>query len=61
MNNNSIEKFLTSYLYIWILGILTDPDRYRFKTIGLSADKLTIQQYCNILSEHLSPKIFQVS
>ena len=41
--------------------ILQNPDAYRFKTIGLSGDKITIQKYCDILSKHLVPKIFQVS
>lgn len=39
---------------------MENPDAYRYKTIGLSGDKLTIQQYCDILSKHLSPRQFQV-
>lgn len=44
-----------------VYNILENPDLYRYRTAGLSGDKLTIQQYCDILSRHLSPKKFQDS
>jgi len=44
-----------------VYEILQNPDVYRFKTIGLSGDKIIIQKYCDILSKHLAPKIFQDS
>lgn len=39
-----------------VYGILESPDCYRFKTIGLSGDKITIQQYCETLTKHLKEK-----
>lgn len=42
------------------VGILEDPNSYRYKTIGLSADKFTIQQYCEELTKQLSPMTFKV-
>ena len=42
------------------VGILEKPDSYRYKTIGLSADKFTIQQYCEELTKQLSPMTFKV-
>ena len=42
------------------VGILEEPDSYCYKTIGLSADKFTIQQYCEELTKQLSPMTFKV-
>ena len=42
------------------VGILEEPDSYRYETIGLSADKFTIQQYCEELTKQLSPMTFKV-
>lgn len=44
-----------------VYAILESPDCYRYKTIGLSGDKLTIQGYCDILSANLDPWKFQDS
>lgn len=44
-----------------VYGILEAPDCYRYKTVGLSASKFTIQQYCEKLSKHLSPLTFKDS
>lgn len=41
---------------VFVTGILESPDCYRFKTIGLSGDKITIQQYCETLTKHLKDK-----
>lgn len=44
-----------------VYAILENPDCYRYKTIGLTGDKRTIEQYCDILCRHLEPLKFQDS
>ena len=46
--------------FLLLILILEDPDSYRYKTIALSADKFTIQQYCEELTKQLSPITFKV-
>ena len=50
-----------AFVFFSLAAILESPDCYRYKTIGLSGDKLTIQGYCDILSANLDPWKFQVS
>ena len=49
-----------AFVFFSLAAILESPDCYRYKTIGLSGDKLTIQGYCDILSANLDPWKFQV-
>ena len=44
-----------------LTAILENLSEYGGKTIGLSGDKLTVQEYADVLSKHLRPKNFQVS
>ncbi|CAH3027862.1 unnamed protein product [Porites evermanni] len=44
-----------------VYGILEEPDSYRYKTIGLSTDKFTMEQYCEELTKQLSPMTFKDS
>lgn len=55
-------RFFFTFLSFFFdsVGILEEPDSYRYKTIGLSADKFTIQQYCEELTKQLSPMTFKV-
>lgn len=63
LNAFSLQYVCTQFDFdfIFSIAILENPDAYRYKTIGLSGDKMTIQKYCDVLSKHLSPKKFVVS
>ena len=56
-----VFSFILLLFSFFLAAILESPDCYRYKTIGLSGDKLTIQGYCDILSANLDPWKFQVS
>ena len=41
-------------------AVFNEPENYAGKIIGLSMDYLTIEQYCEILSKVLAPRVFKV-
>lgn len=43
------------------LGALASPDKWMNKTVGITGDKKTIDEYAAILSKILAPKVFKAS
>ncbi|XP_066280840.1 nmrA-like family domain-containing protein 1 [Branchiostoma lanceolatum] len=44
-----------------IRAIFRNRDQWLHRSVGFSADKLTIQQHAEIMSKHLAPKVFKAT
>jgi hypothetical protein len=56
-----VETRNTSTCFLFLpLGIFNEPNSYGGKIIGLATEYLTMEQFCDVFSKALAPRVFKV-